>query len=195
MNRAAKEPLQHAGWCLLEAAILQAKGRLNTAKYYSLLASARHFLVLATPKENYLLFTATKTALEAVEACERGEDLLNGMPLFKSLVENLHGGPRDFDFGGRPRQGPKPSADQAFGRAAAVALWKHFPKNREELVADARKEIGIGSRKKLQKLVDNYEQRHDTDISRSRSPLSVHMSLVEEFITDHNYRRLSDFLS
>jgi hypothetical protein len=200
MNRTEQVPLQHAGWCLLEAVRLEAKvacspesNGLDTVKYHALLASARRYLAKAAPEENHLLFTATKTALETAEARERGDDLLGGVVLFKNLVENLHGGARDLYFGGIPRQGPKPTADQAYYRAAAVALWVRLPESRNQLVAEARIIVGIGSLSKLRKLVENFHQRHDVDLERSRSPLSVHMPLVTELITHHGYRTLRDF--
>ncbi len=193
MNRATKEPLHHAGWCILEAARLEVQDSLDSSKYHSLLKSARRWLSMATSTDNQHLFIATKTALEAAEAQDRGDDPLNGEFLFKNLVESIHGGAREVEFGGRPRQGPKPSADQAFYRAAAVALWKQFPKNREKLVKEAQSIIEIDSLSKLRKLVDNFDQCHDADLSMSRSPLSVHMPLVNELITNHNFTRLRDF--
>jgi hypothetical protein len=193
MSGATKDPLHCAGCCILEAAILEIQGSLDSSKYHSLLRSARRHLSMATSTDNPHLFIATKTALEAAEAQDRGDDLLNGVFLFKNLVESINGGAREVEFGGRPRQGPKPSADQAFYRAAAVALWKQFPKNREKLVKEAQSIIEIDSLSKLRKLVDNFDQCHDADLSMSRSPLSVHMPLVNKLIANHNFTRLHDF--
>ena len=197
MSEEGKNPLDRAGTALLHAVKLQAQlGPQNTLKnegYCALLASARRNLELVDPLSEPHKFSATKTALETLEAIERGDSALGGIEIFKALVESVHGGKRDMDFGGRRRQGPKVSVDQAFLRAAAVALWEEFPEQRDQLVSEARTAIGAGTKAKLRKLVENHNNRHDAEIAKSGSPLSVHMRLVRDLIERHGYRTLNDF--
>ena len=201
MTKVTETPLNRAGTALLHAARLQAEiasdpntPGLNNAGYTALLAEARRQLAQADPAADSHKFLATKTALEALEAVERGDDTLGGTQIFKSLVESVHGGKRELDFGGRRMQGPKPSADQAYLRAAAVGLWIAFPNSRTQLVSDARTLIGVGTEKALQKLVENFHERHDVDLSKSKTPLSVHMPLIKQLIEDHGYRSLNHFV-
>lgn len=192
-----KNPLERAGTALLHAAKLQAqlgpKNTLNNEGYRALLASARRNLELADPLSEPHKFAATKTAVETLEAIERGDSTLSGIEIFKALVESVHGGKRDMDFGGRRRQGPKVSVNQAFLRTAAVALWEEFPEQRDQLASQARTAIGAGTKAKLRKLVENHINRHDVEIAKSGSPLSIHMPLVQDLIKNHGYRRLTDF--
>lgn len=195
--------LNRAGTALLCAARMQAEialqpnyPKLGDAGYRALLAKARFCLSQADVKDEPHKFMATKTALEAqerAEITERREDLNGGIEIFKSFVESVHGGQRDINFGGRQRQGLKPSANQAFLRAAAVALWEHFPKKRDQLVDQARALIDVGTKAKLESIVENFHQRHDVDIIKSRSPLSIHMSVVKDLIKHHGYKKLKDF--
>jgi hypothetical protein len=60
-------------------------------------------------------------------------------------------------------------------------------------VSHARTLIGVGTEAKLQKIVENFNQRHDVDTAHSGSPLSIHMPLVKELIDRHGYRALKDF--
>jgi hypothetical protein len=192
--------LDRAGTALLHAARLQAQiaNKLNNPEladsgYKALLAEARQSLAKAVPLEDPYRFLATKTALETLEASERGDPDLGGVNLFKCFVEGVHGGEREIDLGGRPRTGPKPSADQAFLRAAMVALWIRFPKKRDQLVSHARTVIGVSGKDKLRKIVENFHERDDVNIASSGSPLSIHMPLVKELIDRHGYRALKDF--
>ena len=192
--------LNRAGTALLCAARMQAEialqpnyPKLGDAGYRALLARARFCLSQADVKDEPHKFVATKTALEALERAERKEDLIGGIEIFKSFVESVHGGQRDISFGGRQRQGLKPSASQAFLRAATVAFWEHFPKKRDQLVNQARELIDVGTKAKLESIVENFHQRHDVDIAKSRSPLSIHMSLVKDLIEHHGYKKLKDF--
>jgi len=194
------DALDRAGTALLHAAILQARianktgqPQLNDAGYRERLAEARQPLAQANPSEDSHVFLAAKMALEMLEAAERGEEQLGGIEIFKALVESVHGGKRDMDFGGRRRQGAKVSVNQAFLRAAAVALWEEFPEQRDQLVSQARTSIGAGTKAKLRKLVENHNNRHDVDVARSGSPLSIHMALVRDMIEYHGYRKLNDF--
>lgn len=196
----SKNALDRAGTALLHAAKLQAQianksndTGLEHAGYKALLVEARHCLLTASAAEDPYKLFATQTALKILEAAERGESDLGGVKLFKCFVEGVHGGEREIDLGGRPRKGPKPSADQAFLRAAMVALWERFPNERAQLVSQARTLIGVGTKAKLQKMVENFNQRHDVDIASSGSPLSIHMGLVNDLIEHHGYRALNDF--
>jgi hypothetical protein len=192
--------LDRAGTALLHAAKLQAqiankpnKPKLKDAGYTALLVEARRALLAAGAAEDQHKLFAAQTALKILEAAERGEADLGGVRLFKGFVEGVHGGEREIDLGGRPRTGRKPSADQAFLRAAAVVLWERFPGKRDQLVSHARTLIGVGTEAKLQKIVENFNQRHDVDTAHSGSPLSIHMPLVKELIDRHGYRALKDF--
>ena len=197
MSEESKNALDRAGTALLHAAILQAQlapqNTLNNVEFRALLASARRNLAMADPVSEPHKFSATKTALETLEAIERSDGTLGGIEIFKAFVESLHGGEREMDFGGRRRQGRKVSVDQAFLRAAAVTLWEQFPKQRDQLVSQARTLIGAGTKAKLRKLVDNHNNRHDVDIAKSGSALSIHMPLIRNLMEHHGYRKLNDF--
>lgn len=97
------------------------------------------------------------------------------------------------DFGGRRPQGRKPSVDQAYLRAATVALWVRYPAKRAQLVSQSRTLIGIGTKAKLQKLVENFHARHDVNIESSGSPLSIHWDFVKDLIDHHGYSELKNF--
>jgi hypothetical protein len=201
MSNSVANALDRAGTALLHAARLQAQiankpgvPLLNCAGYKALLAQARHLLSAVSPAVDPYKFLAAKTALEVLEAIERGDATLNGVALFKNFAEGVHGGEREIDLGGRSRTGQKPSTNQAFLRAAAVVLWERFPKERDWLVSQARSVIGVGAKAKLQKMVENFHARHDFDIAISGSPLSIHMGVVNDLIEHHEYRSLKDFV-
>ena len=203
MGNQSENALKYAGIVMLRAvhqqaqmATKQGKLQLDNGTYRELLGKVRQSLaeVRTTENENRHRFLAMKTALEELEANERGDPSLGGIPIFNSLVESILGGPRELDFGGRPRQGQKISVNQTYRRAAAVALWEHFPQNRDQLVGEARTLIGIGTKKKLRKIVENFHQRHDADIARSKSPLSIHMPVIKDLIEHHRHRKLKDFV-
>jgi len=97
----------------------------------------------------------------------------------------------DYRFAGQ--QGPKVSVNKAFLRAAAVTLWEQFPEQRDQLVSQARTLIGAGTKVKVRKLVENHNNRHDVDIAKSGSALSIHMPLIRDLIEHHGYRTLKDF--
>jgi hypothetical protein len=200
MSNQNKSALDCAGAALLKIVIRQAqiaqkssKTELNCTDIKTLLEKARQSLSEADPTEHPHKFLATKTALEVIEAIERGEPTLGGIKIFKNLVESINGGPRDWDFGGRPRQGQKQSVDQAFLRAAAVALWEYYPTERDNLVSQARNLIGVMTKDKLRKMVENFHARHDVDLANSKSPLSIHMPLVKDLIENYGYRHLKNF--
>lgn len=197
MSAQSKGALSRAGKALFHATKLQARlgpdNTLNNEGYRALLVAARRNLELANPLLEHHKFSATKTALETLEAFERGDSTLGGIEIFKALVESLHGGEREMDFGGRRRQGPKVSVNKAFLRAAAVTLWEQFPEQRDQLVSQARTLIGAGTKVKVRKLVENHNNRHDVDIAKSGSALSIHMPLIRDLIEHHGYRTLKDF--
>jgi len=200
MGNEIADALNRAGTALLHAARLQAQiahkpgtPLLNDTSYRALLAQARHLLSTVIPAADPHKFFATKTALEVLEGAERGDADLGGLQQFKSFAEGVHGGEREIDLGGRPRRGLKPSVDQAFLRAAVVVLWERLPQKRDQLVSQARTMIGVGTKAKLQKIVENFNQRHDVDTARSGSPLSLHVPLVRELVDRHGYRALKDF--
>jgi hypothetical protein len=112
-------------------------------------------------------------------------------------VEAIHGGPTASEFGGQ-RIGNKLSPEDYYLRAATVVLWKHHRKHNDrdalnQLVSDARTIIGVGTREKIAKIVDNHDQAHDINISESRSPLSVHIEGITDLVENHGWRRLKNF--
>lgn len=196
----ADNALDQAGKALLNATILQAKiakgpgqPQLNDTVYRTLLAEARQSLAKTDLVKDPHMFTAVKNALEALEAAERGEPVLGGIEIFKSLVESIHGGERDIDFGGRRRQGRKFSVHKQYLRAAAVVLWEDFPQRRGLLVSQSRSLIGVESKAKLEKIVENHNNQHDAEITKSGSALSIHMPLIRDLIKNYGYRTLKDF--
>ena len=78
-------------------------------------------------------------------------------------------------------------------------LWKFYNKHKhtdavDQLISDARTIIKIGSKKKLAKLVDNFEQSHDITLKNSKSPLSPHIKGIEDLVNNHGFLRLKDFI-
>jgi len=200
MNEESDSALNRAGTALLHTAMLQAKvankpgqPQLNDTGYRALLIKARRTLATADLNEKPHKFMAVRTALESLEASERGDDDLKDMELFKSFTEAVLGGPRELEFGGRPRQGQKFAVEINHLRAAAVALWERFPEMRGSLVSEARVLMGVGTKAKLESIVENFNARHDVDIAKSKSPLSIHMPLISDLIEHHGYRKLRDF--
>ena len=200
MKSQNQNALDYAGKWVLGAAKLQAQGalkskaqKLNDVGYRALLVKARRSLATADPNESLHKFMAVRTALESLEASERGDDDLKGIELFKSFTEAVLGGPRELEFGGRPRQGQKFAVEINYLRAAAVALWERFPEIRGSLVSEARVLMGVGTKAKLVSIVENFNARHDVDIAKSKSPLSIHMPLISDLIEHHGYRKLRDF--
>lgn len=193
-----KEALERAGTGLLLHAKMswpecpQNNTASHTAKVRKLLAKVRADLELADPKDDPYRYAAAKEALELFEACERVETSHYNLGLFDAYVEAIHGGARTIDFGGL-HIANKPSAREAYLRAAAVALWLKFPQNRDQLAADAKKILGIKDRNALRKLVENFHERHEHDLKKARSPLSIHYDRVCELIDNKGLHRLTDF--
>lgn len=169
-----------------------AENNLQPGNNRALLAEARRLLALADPKEDPHRFAAAKEALELLAADERGEIPLGTLDMFHAHVEAVHGGPRNIDFGG-VHVPNKPTAKEAFLRAAAVVLWDEFPEGRDSLSKDAKQILGIKDKQALARLVDNFHQRHDQEPHKSKSPLSIHMKRVRELIKIKAYQSLRDF--
>lgn len=190
--------LARAGTAILYAVLKtreldsSAENNLQPGNYRALLAEARRLLALADPQEDPHRFVAAKEALELLEAGERGEIPAGTLEIFHAHVEAVHGGPRNIDFGGIHVPN-KPTAKEAFLRAAAVVLWDEFPESRDRLSMEANHFLGIKNKEALRKLVDNFHQRHDQEPHKSKSPLSIHMGRVRELIKLKGYQSLKDF--
>jgi hypothetical protein len=191
--------LDRAGSIILSLAIQGAqvakqKGNkvFNHEKYQEQLALARSYLEKCNPLQDTHKFAAVQTVIEGLKTVEDGCNPIGTKEIFKRYVEAIHGGETDVSFGGRKITN-KPSATQAYLKMAAIELWDHFPKKRDQLVNEARTILKIGTKKKLQKLRENFVERHDVEISKSKSPLSVHKKLVKDLIENHGYRSLKDF--
>jgi hypothetical protein len=201
MSNTKLDPLDEAGKLLLFLAQGQALvavknpdgKRINKAKNAAVLANIRLLLSGVPQGHDRHRFMAAKTALETLDAIERGDDVLGGTDVFRGFVEAVHGGPRNLDFGGR-KVSRKPTADEAFLKAAAIVLWTKFPEQRERLALEARKILRIRSQRALGKMVDNFHQRHDSDIAGSHSPMSIHMPIVTTLVDNCGYQTLSNFL-
>jgi hypothetical protein len=200
MTKNKKDDLNRAGTALLHAARLNAQASspvrncpLNASGYGALLEKVRKSLEKADPLVDPYKFAAIKTALEGLEAVERGEAPLGAIEIFHSFTEAIHGGPRAINLGGEQISN-KPSADQAYLRAAAIVLWNNLPDNRGLLLKEAKRHIGIKSMDALAKLVDNFHQRHDINIAKSKSPLSIHITTIEELVKNYGYRKLMHFV-
>ena len=191
--------LSKAGSIFLNIALQFAKAekqdqsiKLNEQSYIKQLSKLRSYLEKCDPETDTHRYMALKNALDALTAIDQEQHTLGAEIIFKAHVEAINGGETNIYLGGR-RIGRKPSVNQAYLRAATVALWKKFKDRRTQLASDARAPIGIGSKEKIRKLVDHFEERHDTEIHKSRSPLSVHMEIVNKLIEDYGYRNLKDF--
>lgn len=142
-------------------------------------------------------YAALQSALQAFE--EDAFDLAaeNTLTIFRNHVEAVQGGPTAKAFGGT-RIGKKLSTDKYYLRAAIVVLWKRYRSEKNcdgiyQLVSDARKILGGGTKQQLAKIVDNHDQAHDFDLRNSKSPLSVHIAGIQDLVDNHGYRRLKDF--
>jgi len=194
--------LNLAGTTLLELIKLQKQAdgpisgasALTTEDFHPYLKRVRMYLEKANPKIDPHRFGAVKVALEMLEAGERGVSNLGAIDYFKGHTEAIHGGPRDLDLGGKTVVN-KPSAEIAYLRAVAIILWETFPKKRVELATAVRKTLDIKNKKALAKMVENFHQRHNSDISKSRSPLSIHLKGIQNLVKNHGYKKFSDFIN
>ena len=148
-------------------------------------------------REELMKYTAIQSFIAAIEGREVKAYSEANLKLFALEVDALHGGPAAKTLGGRII-GKKLSVQQHYLRAAALVLWAYYRKNNDEdrlnqLITDARTIIGVGTKEKLAKMVDNHDQDHDFDLTKSKSPLSVHIPGIEDLVKHHGYRRLKDF--
>jgi len=148
-------------------------------------------------REELMKYTAIQSCIAAIEGREIKAYSEANLKLFALQVDALHGGPAAKTLGGR-KIGKKLSVQQHYLRAAALVLWTYYGKNNDEdrlnqLITDARTIIGVGTKEKLAKMVDNHDQDHDFDLTKSKSPLSVHIPGIEDLVKHHRYRRLKDF--
>ena len=158
-----------------------------------------HLEATAISEENRHAYLALKTSLDLCERVRNGasigpEALKSELALFHSSVETVLGGPRALDIGGRRATRHRLTTKSYHQRAALVCLWESFPEDRPQLLEEARKILGVNSKQQVTKIVENHHQRHDFDLSKSRSPLSIHMKFIKELIKECNFRRLSDFI-
>lgn len=149
-------------------------------------------------REELMKFQAIQSFLKVFEERENETYSKANLEIFKLQVDTLHGGPFAKILGGR-KIGKKLGVQEQYLRAAALVLWKLHNANKDEehlneLIADARTAIGVGSKKKLAKMVDNHDQNHDFDMTKTQSHLSVHIPGIEDLIKNHGYRRLTDFM-
>ena len=148
-------------------------------------------------REELMKYSAIQSFIAAFEGNESEAYARANLDIFRLQVDALHGGPTAKTLGGR-KIGKKLSVQQHYLRAAALVLWRYYGKNNDEdrlnqLISDARTIIGVGTKEKLAKMVDNHDQDHDFDLTKSKSPLSVHIPGIEDLVKHHGYRRLKDF--
>ena len=148
-------------------------------------------------REELMKYSAIQSFIAAFEGNESEAYARANLDLFGLQVDALHGGPTAKTLGGR-KIGKKLSVQQHYLLAAALVLWTYYGKNNDEdrlnqLITDARTIIGVGTKEKLAKMVDNHDQDHDFDLTKSKSPLSVHIPGIEDLVKHHGYLRLKDF--
>lgn len=148
-------------------------------------------------REELMKYSAIQSFIAAFEGNESEAYARANLDIFRLQVDALHGGPTAKTLGGR-KIGKKLSVQQHYLRAAALVLWTYYRKNNDEdrlnqLISDARTIIGVGTKEKLAKMVDNHDQDHDFDLTKTKSPLSVHIPGIEDLVKHHGYRRLKDF--
>ena len=148
-------------------------------------------------REELMKYSAIQSFIAAFEGNESEAYARANLDLFGLQVDALYGGPTAKTLGGR-KIANKLNVQEYYLRAAALVLWKyHRTQNDEDrlnrLITDARTIIGVGTKEKLAKLVDNHDQNHDFDLTKTKSPLSVHIPGIEDLVKHHGYRRLKDF--
>ncbi len=132
---------------------------------------------------------AVKSAAEALTESTNGINPEGSLLSFQSLVENLEGGKREIDLGGKKITN-KNTVRENWQRAAAIILWKNLPAERDTLAADAKKILGIKNKKALAKFVDNFDQKYDPD---NPSPVGIHYCAVTEFFEETGWNSLKDY--
>ena len=148
-------------------------------------------------QQELMRYSAIQSFLKVFEELENETYSKANLEIFGLHVDAIHGGPSAAILGGR-KVGRKLGVQEQYLRAAALVLWKFHKANKDEehlneLIADARTVIGIGTKKKLAKMIDNHDQNHDFDLVKSKSHLSVHIPGIEDLIKNYGYRRLTDF--
>lgn len=204
------DPIEKATRILVVLGIAEAKAQKGgyenpSAAFAVALKRVRSFLATASPEtsEERHRFLAVKTALEALEATERGDEPLPFRDQFRGHVEAVHGGEGAEIFGGS-RVTNKPSAETAFLRAALYVLWKRNrgdDTSRAQLVKDAVSLGIIGSKtdshekntKAVKKRVANIKEKAP-DGNGPKAAEWQHVNLVELLVKHAAYRRLRDFL-
>jgi len=149
-------------------------------------------------REELMKYSAIQSFIAAFEGNESEAYARANLELFALQVDAQLGGPTAKTLGGR-KIANKLNVQEYYLRAAALVLWKDCRTKNEEdrlnrLIADARTIIGVGTKEKLAKLVDNHDQNHDFDLTKTKSPLSVHIPGIEDLVKHHGYRRLKDFI-
>ena len=142
-------------------------------------------------------YAAIQVALKSFEETHYDHSAKVHLKIFQNHVEAIHGGPTASEFGGT-RIGNKLSPEDYYLRSATVVLWKHHQKHNDkaalnQLISDARTIIGMGTKQKIAKMVDNHDQGRDIDILESKSPLSVHIRGIQDLVDNHGWQRLKDF--
>ena len=148
-------------------------------------------------REELMKYSAIQSFIIAIEGRESETYVQANLELFGLQVDALHGGPTAKTLGGR-KIGKKLSVQQHYLRAAALVLWTYYRKNNDEdrlnqLISDTRTIIGVGTKEKLAKMVDNHDQDHDFDLTKTKSPLSIHIPGIADLVKNYGYRRLKDF--
>ncbi|MHA7852516.1 hypothetical protein [Roseovarius sp.] len=203
------DPVEEAGSIMIllalkEAGIAKVCHGKSTTTRTALLKRARSLLAAARPEtaEEKHRYFAAKTALEALEANERGEEPLPYSDQFRGHVEAVRGGEGAEIFGGR-RVGNKPSVETAFLRAAMFVLWERHEGDddaRAQLVRDAVSMEIIGSKTDSQTKNMNAVKTRVANIkSRPRDGFGSvateweHVDIVKRLVDQAGYRRLEDF--
>ena len=186
---------------------LHVTGRKSTRSKLSIhqeLLCVRHLLSQAKPNSDAdrHRYFAAKTALETLEANERGEVLIPYLDQFYGHVEAVRGGEGAKVFGG-VRISNKPNATTAFLRAALFVLWGHYQGDdtaRSTLVREAVSLGIIGNRTDSQakneaavkSRIDNVHKRpHDGQ--RAVAPEWEHIDLVRRLVHEAGFQKLADF--
>ena len=110
-------------------------------------------------RKEFLTVLAAQQAALAILAEAEGRDRSGALKAFDEFVENHLGGPRSFDLGQRPIKHKK-TAKQYYLRAAAVVIWKEHPELQDRLTSEAKKYLGVNSKRALAKIVDHHDQGH-----------------------------------
>lgn len=166
---------------------------LRNARRTAILSECADLLNTADARLAPLEWVAVKQAITALRDHDEQRPVINDILIFHGAVESVHGGPREINLGGRQIHN-KPSVKTAALRAAAIVLWKEFPDDRDKLAADAKRILKIRTRKALAKLVDNFTQRHNTDLKQLISPISIHIEFATQLVKEHGFRRLEQFV-